>query len=83
MTGYIWYSMRPGSEAWECYSTNHMAFYSLSYSYRRRRQARGRIDRHNTTFKYLYYYELVSDSFLDKAIQKAFNNKKNFNCADA
>jgi len=68
-----------GSEAWECFTTNHMAFYSLNYSYRSRHQARGRIDRHNTLFTDLYYYELVSDSFLDKAILTAFEGKKNFN----
>lgn len=68
-----------GAEAWECFTTNHMAFYSLSYSYRHRKQARGRIDRHNTHYQDLYYYELVSDSYLDNAIQQAFNQKKDFN----
>lgn len=68
-----------GSEAWECFTTNHMAFYSLNYSYRAMKQARGRIDRHNTHYFDLYYYELVSDSYLDKAIQYAFGKKKDFN----
>lgn len=68
-----------GSEAWECFTTNRMAFYSLNYSYRSRIQARGRIDRHNTHYQHLYYYELLSESYLDKAIQNAFKNKKNFN----
>ena len=68
-----------GSEAWECFTTNHMAFYSLNYSYRMTTQARGRIDRHNTSYTDLYYYELVSDSYLDKAVVTAFENKKNFN----
>jgi len=68
-----------GSEAWECFSTNHMAFYSLNYSYRTRQQAMGRIDRHNTHYKNLYYYEIVSDSMIDRAISKAFHNKKDFN----
>jgi hypothetical protein len=68
-----------GSEAWECFTTNHMAFYSLNYSYRSMKQARGRIDRHNTHYSHLYYYELVSDSYLDKAIQYAFGKKKDFN----
>lgn len=68
-----------GSEAWECYTTNHMAFYSLNYSYRTVHQARGRIDRHNTHYTDLYYYELVSDSPLDKAILKAYEGKKDFN----
>lgn len=68
-----------GSEAWECFTTNHVAFYSLNYSYRAMKQARGRIDRHNTHYTDLYYYELVSDSYLDKAIQHAFGKKKDFN----
>jgi len=67
------------SEAWECFDTNHMAFYSLNYSYRKMHQAKGRIDRNNTPFTDLYYYELVSDSYLDKAIQKAFGEKRDFN----
>ena len=68
-----------GAEAWECFTTNHMAFYSLNYSYRKMHQARGRIDRHNTHYTDLYYYELVSSSYLDKAIQDAFGKKKDFN----
>ena len=67
------------AEAWECFDTNYMAFYSLNYSYRKMHQARGRIDRHNTPHTDLYYYELVSDSYLDRAIQKAFGEKKDFN----
>lgn len=70
---------KSGSEAWECFTTNHMAFYSLHYSHRAIKQARGRINRHNTQYIDLYYYELVSDSFLDKAILKAFDQKKDFN----
>lgn len=70
---------KSGSEAWECFTTNHMAFYSLSYSYREMKQARGRIDRHNTNFKDLYYYELESNSYLDCAIRKALSEKRNFN----
>ena len=70
---------KSGSEAWECFTTNHMAFYSLSYSYRTTTQARGRIDRHNTAYTDLYYYELVSESYLDKAVLSAFERKKSFN----
>lgn len=68
-----------GSEAWETFETNHIAYYSLNYSYRTREQSRGRIDRHNTPFTDLYYYELVSDSIIDKAILKAIGSKKRFN----
>jgi len=67
------------AEAWETFETNHMAFYSLNYSYRKMHQARGRIDRHNTPYTDLYYYELISDSYLDVAIQKAFGEKRDFN----
>jgi hypothetical protein len=70
---------KSGSEAWECFTTNHMAFYSLNYSHRTVKQARGRINRHNTHYIDLYYYELVSDSFLDKAILEAFSQKRDFN----
>ena len=68
-----------GSEAWECFTTNHIAYYSLNYSYRTMHQSRGRIERHNTPYKDLYYWELVSDSFIDKAIQDALKQKKDFN----
>lgn len=68
-----------GAEAWECFTTNHMAFYSLNYSYRTIHQARGRIARQNTSYDDLYYYELVSDSLIDRAILRAFKDKKNFN----
>ncbi len=68
-----------GAEAWECFTTNHMAFYSLNYSYRKMHQARGRIDRHNTSYTDLYYYELYSKSYLDTAIRSAFEKKKSFN----
>lgn len=68
-----------GAEAWECFTTNHMAYYSMNYSYRTVQQTRGRIDRNNSTFTDLWYYELISDSILDKAILDAFGKKKNFN----
>lgn len=67
------------AEAWECFTTNHMAFYSLNYSYRKMHQARGRIDRHNTPYNDVHYYELVSDSYLDKAIVRAYGKKVTFN----
>lgn len=70
---------KSGSEAWECFTTNHMAFYSLTYSYRTMTQAMGRIDRHNTHYKDLYYYKLLSKSYLDVSVMRAFNAKKDFN----
>lgn len=68
-----------GNEAWECFTTNHMAFYSMNYSYRVTIQSMGRINRLNTPFDQLFYYRLMSESYLDKMILKAFNNKKKFN----
>ena len=70
---------KSGSEAWECFTTNHMAFYSLTYSYRTMVQAMGRIDRHNTQYKDLHYYKLLSESYLDVSVMRAFNAKKDFN----
>lgn len=68
-----------GYEAWECFSTNHMALYSLNYSYRVTVQSMGRINRLTSQFDDLYYYRLVSDSPTDKGIIKAIQQKKNFN----
>lgn len=68
-----------GNEGWNCIQTNAMVFYSLHYSYRIMTQAAGRIDRLNTPFSKLFYYRLISNSFIDKAIVSALNRKKDFN----
>lgn len=68
-----------GAEGWNCIETNVTVFFSQNYSYKATIQAAGRIDRLNTSFKDLYYYYLRSTSIIDLAIQKAFNNKKDFN----
>jgi hypothetical protein len=39
----------------------------------------GRIDRLDTLYTDLYYYILVSNSNVDRAIQRALQAKKNFN----
>lgn len=71
-----------GNEAWECLTTPHMLFYSLSYSHRIMVQSRGRINRLSSPFKILYYYYLVSDYKLDREIRAALSNKKTFNEKD-
>lgn len=68
-----------GAEAWSCIETDTMIFFSQNYSYKISEQARGRIDRANTPFHYLYYYHMRTNSPIDRSIECALARKKNFN----
>ncbi len=68
-----------GAEAWNCVSTNAIAFYSLTYSWKNFEQCKGRIDRLNTSFIDLFYYVLVSNTVIDRKIRLSLEEKKQFN----
>lgn len=68
-----------GSEGWNCTQTDAMIMYSLTYSYKNFIQSQGRIDRLNTKFTDLYYYILLSDSAIDRAVVHSLREKKSFN----
>lgn len=69
-----------GAEAWNCITCNTMVFYSMNYSYKTMEQSKGRIDRVNSPFKDLHYYEFISSEFkIDQEILKALDRKEKFN----
>lgn len=67
-----------GAEGWNCIETDAIAFYSLQYSYKIFEQAKGRIDRMNTSFTDLHYYVLRSTSQIDTLIWQVLKFKENF-----
>lgn len=71
-----------GSEGWNCLETDCLIFYSQNYSYKTTTQAAGRIDRNTSPFNELYYYKFRSNSPIDIRIQKAFEEKRDFNTMD-
>ena len=68
-----------GCEGWNCIDTNVVFFYSQSYSYKQMCQAKGRIDRRNTSFTEMIYYIFESDASIDRNINKCLRGKKDFN----
>jgi len=68
-----------GAEGWNCTETDAMIMYSRNYSWKVCEQAYGRIDRLNTPFKDLWYYDFTTDSFIDRAIGRSLKAKETFN----
>jgi hypothetical protein len=68
-----------GSEGWNCIETNTTLFYSLTYSYKQFKQAKGRIDRLNSPYSQMHYYVLLSNAPIDSAIKRCLSSKRNFN----
>lgn len=68
-----------GSEGWNCTETGTVCFYSLTYSYKMYKQAKGRVDRMDSMLKKLNIYTLISDSSLDRSIRKALKEKRIYN----
>jgi hypothetical protein len=71
-----------GAEAWECITTNATFFWSQNPSYKMVEQCYGRMDRMNTPYGNLFYYLPMSDSWIDKRLRRAFQEKRDFNMSE-
>lgn len=71
-----------GCEGWNCVTTDTIIFYSQNYSYKTMVQAAGRIDRMNSPYDKLYYFNIKSNAQIDRAIDRALATKKDFNESD-
>jgi hypothetical protein len=71
-----------GAEGWECITTDAEFFWSQDPSYKRTEQAYGRIDRMNTPYRILHYYLPMSDSYIDRAMRRAWKEKRDFNTSE-
>jgi hypothetical protein len=71
-----------GAEGWECIKTNATFFWSQNPSYKVVEQAYGRIDRMNTPYGNLFYYIPMSDTWIDKRLRRAFEEKRNFTLSE-
>lgn len=79
-TDYLVYAVQyaAGAEGWEYIGTDATVFYSLPYSYKLFEQAHGRIDRLNTPFCNLHYYNLITTASIDLGIERCLLDKKSF-----
>jgi hypothetical protein len=71
-----------GAEAWNCITTNATLFFSQNPSYKLTEQAFGRIDRMNTPFVNLFYYVLITETWIDKRLRQAFVDKRDFTMSE-
>jgi superfamily II DNA or RNA helicase len=67
-----------GAEGWNCIETNTVIFWSMTYSYKLWEQAHGRIDRIDSPYLDLYYYNLRSKAVIDASVWRSLKAKKSF-----